>query len=78
MMILKPPLIQLEVCLLCWVYTVVVAGWYEEEHSGVCCSRSGADGEEICDGELAVFYGIRTPGVPQAEIATGSAEDRQP
>ena len=77
-MIFKPPPVQLEVCLLCRFYTVVVAGWYEEEHSGVGCSRSGADGEEICDGELAVFYGIRTPSVPQAEIATGCAEERQP
>ena len=74
-MIPKPPPIQLEVCLLCWVYTVVVAGWYDEEHSGVCCSRSGADGEEICDGELAVFDRIRSPCVPQGKIATGSAEE---
>ena len=74
-MIPKPPPIQLEVCFLCRFYTVVVAGWYEEEHSGVGCSRSGADGEEIGDGELAVFDGIRSSCVPQGKVATRSAEE---
>ena len=74
-MIPKPPPVELKVGFLCWVYAVAVACWYDEEHRGVGCSCSGADGEEICDGELAVFYRIRTPCVPQGEISTGSAEE---